>query len=180
MSECCVKNDATGLAAIRTKTEPIKTNDIVPLNLCVGDGSSKNEHARPGNLDSRDGKSLFMMPSLRKGEKSVSVFWAAGTTSAAGAFPGLHPYQCRREPFPSRLRRFFDNCNETGGDQYRRSGCHLDLPSPRGPFRRHPLFHPRCPAHQSPRKRPSSSPVPRLDAASRRRWRCLSRFFGGR
>src|SRR5450759_5088973 len=33
MSECCVKKDATGLVAIRTKTEPIKTRVWLPLLL---------------------------------------------------------------------------------------------------------------------------------------------------
>ena len=33
MSECCVKNGATGLVTIRTKTEPIKTRVWLPLLL---------------------------------------------------------------------------------------------------------------------------------------------------
>jgi len=87
MSECCVKNDATGLVAIRTKTEPIKTNDIVPLNLCVGDGSSKNEHARPGNLDSPGWKvAVHDAEPAKRGEVRLRFLGSGDNFGSGGRF----------------------------------------------------------------------------------------------
>ena len=70
---------------------------------------------------------------------------------SGGRFQACIHVDAGRSPLSHRLRRLFADPDETRGDQHRRDRCHPDLPSPRGPFRRHPLFHPRRPAHQPPR-----------------------------
>ena len=181
MSECCIKNDATGLAAIRTKTEPIKTNDIVPLNLCVGDGSSKNEHARPGNLDSPGWKvAVHDAEPAKRGEVRLRFLGSGDNFGSGGRFQAcIH--------IDAGANRFLLDCGASSLIAMKRAGIstaavdvilisHLHGDH----FGGIPFFILDAQLI-SRREAPSSSPVPRLDAARQGGdGGVLSRFFGGR
>jgi len=59
-------------------------NDIVPLNLCTGDGSSKHEHSGPGNLDHPE-RVVAVNDTFRTAEGNVRIrFLGSGDNFGSG------------------------------------------------------------------------------------------------
>ncbi len=117
-------------------------NDVDSKNIFTGAGSPENGQNGPGNPDRRLTVDAHSAPPAAAGTVRLRFLGSGDNFGSGGRFQAcIH--------VDTGATRFLMDCGASSLIPMKRAGIstgrdrsHPGLPPPRGPFRRHPLFHP--------------------------------------